>query len=122
MPVENNLADVPTCMDETHQIYFASDQTELDDVALQVIDAITEQAATCEYAAIEVIGHTDSIGSEDVNIRVSQRRADTVLEALLDAELAIDQIAIVAAGERGAKTEDDLIVPMNRRVEIRMIQ
>ncbi|MAT33714.1 MAG: hypothetical protein CMK06_00990 [Ponticaulis sp.] len=118
-PPPEEMAEAPQCFQETFQVYFASDQTTLDSQAGLVIDAIVEAAGTCKPNAIEVVGHADSIGSEDVNLRVSQRRADAVLQAILAEGLDIERIEIVAAGEKNALTEDDLIVPMNRRVEVR---
>lgn len=109
------------CPSDAFQIYFASDQTDLDDVALAVIENIGKTAKTCEPSAIEVTGHSDAIGSEAVNLRVSQRRADIVLKALLEADLNVERIAIVAEGEEGAVTEDDLLVPMNRRVTVQLV-
>lgn len=109
------------CLEDSYLVYFSSGETTLDKEAEAIIDAIVEQAGMCEPSAIEVIGHADAVGSEAVNVRVSQERADSVLEALLAENLNVPRIAISAAGERDALTEDDLIVPMNRRVEVRLI-
>lgn len=109
------------CPEKPFQVYFASDEKSLDNVAKAVIANIGDTALSCKPSAIEVTGHSDAIGSEAVNLRVSQQRADTVLAALLAANLEVDQISIVAAGERGAVTEDDLLVPMNRRVSVQLV-
>ena len=118
-PPPEAMADEPQCFQKTFQVYFASDQTTLDKQADLAIDAIVDAASTCKPGAIEVVGHADAIGSADVNLRVSQQRADAVLQAILEEGLDVGRIEIVAAGEQNALTEDDLIVPMNRRVEVR---
>ena len=109
------------CQADPFQVYFSSDETLMDGVAQAVIQSIADEAKRCEPSAIEVTGHSDSIGSDAVNLRVSQRRADSVLAALLEQDLDVERIAIVAAGERGAVTEDDLLVPMNRKVEVQLV-
>lgn len=112
------IADSSACSDKTFPVYFASDASSLDKAALTAIDTIIEEAKNCELAAVEVEGHTDSIGSEDINLRVSQQRADAVLKAILDADLDIERVAIIARGEEGAKTAGGLINPMNRKVNV----
>ncbi|MAK62538.1 MAG: hypothetical protein CMK09_16330 [Ponticaulis sp.] len=119
-PVEADTS--VSCLDDSYLVYFPSGQTDLDDEAIAIIEAIVEQAKACEPSAIEVVGYADAVGSEDVNIRVSQQRADAVLEALLAENLSVPRIAIAAAGEKDAMTEDDLIVPMARRVEVRLVR
>lgn len=111
----------PACKGETFQVYFGSDQKKLDPAGEDMIRLIVKQANACKPSAIEIVGHSDAIGSEDVNQRVSQDRADAVLEALLAADLEVERIAFAAAGETGALTEDNNMVPMNRRVEVRFV-
>lgn len=120
-PTAPTLAPVETasaCADRNFPIYFASDQTDLDATARQAIALAVEEAGNCELSAIEIIAQSDAIGSDTVNMSVSQERADAVLEALLAADLDVEQIAIVALGESNAVTEDNLINPMNRRVDV----
>lgn len=122
-PLEPVSEDIPkaVCLGKTYEVYFASDQKTLDKTALAVVDEIKEQANICKPKAIEIVGHSDPIGSEEVNLIVSQDRADAVLDALLEADLMVDRIAIAAAGERDAITENDTMVPMNRRVDVYFI-
>jgi len=70
---------------------------------------------------IEVAGHTDSIGSDEYNLKLSQKRAEAVKNVLID-KFGIDSNRIVAKGY-GEKYP---LVPnttatnraLNRRVEI----
>ncbi len=109
---------LPKCAGATYQIYFAPDKTSLDDTAKGVIAELSDHSGVCKPKAIEITGHTDSTGPQDVNLRISQARADAVLAAILEADLNIERIKIVAVGERDAITEDGLVVPNNRRVEV----
>ena len=120
-PTEPALAPTtatPLCADRNFPIYFASGETGLDSTAREAISVAIEEAGKCQLSAIEIIAQSDAIGSEAVNMSVSQERADAVLDALMDAELDVARIAIVAMGESNAITDDNLIKPMNRRVDV----
>jgi hypothetical protein len=71
-------------------------------------------------SSVSIVGHTDTTGSADYNMRLSQRRAEAVGQALLDAGVPADA---VVAGWRGqddlaVPTADNVAEPRNRRVEI----
>jgi OOP family OmpA-OmpF porin len=47
---------------------------------------------------VEIIGHTDSSGTEHINRRLGQKRADKVLQFLLSSGLLRTQLAAVSVG------------------------
>jgi outer membrane protein OmpA-like peptidoglycan-associated protein len=65
-------------------------------------------------------GHTDSRGSAEFNVDLSQRRAQAVREALIRQGITGDRIAAVGAGESYPLASNDTAAGMqlNRRVEI----
>jgi OOP family OmpA-OmpF porin len=69
-----------------------------------------------------VIGHTDRVGSEDANDRLSLARAQTVRELLAAMGVPRRQISVVGRGEREplVPTPDQVAEPRNRRVEIKL--
>ena len=117
-PVMQAEANTPVCADRNFPIYFASNETDLDEIAQDAIAIAVEAAESCDLSAIEIVAQSDALGSDTVNMTVSQERADNVLDALMAADLDVDRIAIVAMGETNAVTEDNLINPMNRRVDV----
>lgn len=69
--------------------------------------------------AIEVQGHTDNVGTDEANLRLSQSRADAVRDYLTGKGIALARVASVGFGESrpkasNATTEGQAI---NRRVE-----
>jgi outer membrane protein OmpA-like peptidoglycan-associated protein len=68
----------------------------------------------------EIEGHTDSAGSDDYNMTLSQRRADSVRGYLIDQGVLASQIFARGYGETRPKASND--TPdgrqINRRVEI----
>jgi outer membrane protein OmpA-like peptidoglycan-associated protein len=65
-------------------------------------------------------GHTDSVGGEDFNFSLSQRRADSVRNYLLSQGIASDRINATGKGEGSPVAGNDSSTgrQMNRRVEV----
>ncbi len=94
----------------------------------QELDAIAEQLANANKMAITVVGHTDRIGSDAANQLLSQRRAMTVRQYLVDR--GVPPMAITAEGRGESQpvkdceeqARDALIACLapNRRVEIQV--
>jgi len=72
---------------------------------------------------IEVVGHTDSIGSDAVNNRLSKERADSVAQYLVGQGVQQVRIETLGAGKAYpiADNSTDAGRAQNRRVEIRVI-
>ncbi|MDO9105936.1 MAG: OmpA family protein [Methylovulum sp.] len=75
-----------------------------------------------QYPQYKVLveGHTDSVGSEDFNQELSERRADAVQTALMQMNIGSDRVAMRGYGEGFpvASNENAGGRQLNRRVEI----
>ena len=69
----------------------------------------------------EVAGHTDAAGADDYNRTLSERRAQTVKQYLLDTGISSDRLEAVGYGEEKLLHKDRPMDAANRRVEIRNI-
>ena len=92
----------------------------------QFYPALNKVASTLrEYnqTIVEVSGHTDSIGSEAVNQRLSEQRAASVGNYLIGQGLQRERFEIVGMGKRYpvASNDTDAGRALNRRVEIRVL-
>ncbi|HET7707161.1 MAG TPA: OmpA family protein [Thermoanaerobaculia bacterium] len=69
---------------------------------------------------IEVDGHTDSVGSDDFNLDLSKRRANSVRDYLVDQGVASRHIVARGFGETQPKSTNETAAgrQLNRRVEI----
>ena len=70
---------------------------------------------------IEIEGHTDAIGSEEYNLKLSQARAESVCEYLKQSSIAPDRIIAVRGFGKSkpvASNDSDAGRQVNRRVEI----
>ena len=99
---------------------FIQGTTEVTAASRPVLDLIRKEVAARPGAAIEVVGHTDTVGSETDNDRLSERRAAEVVKALVRQGFAQDLLFAVGRGERELKvqTGDNVANEANRRVEV----
>jgi OOP family OmpA-OmpF porin len=95
-----------------------------DTAAGAIFDEIAVALKRCEAIAMEIGGHTDSQGREEMNAALSQERATAVLMALLDRRVAGVQFTAVGYGEAVPIAENDSEAgrETNRRIEIRLIR
>jgi OmpA-OmpF porin, OOP family len=97
---------------------FDSDELTAESKALlpQVLNAVKGHPVP----EVQVIGHTDTVGSSASNIALGRRRAEMIRKQLIDIGLDQKLIEIVSHGEADLliKTADEVPEPRNRRVEI----
>lgn len=63
-------------------INFPSGQSEIPETSMESLEKVSEIAKMLNAAEVKVEGHTDSIGSENVNKGISEKRAEAVAEYL----------------------------------------
>ena len=83
----------------------------------QIANALKDQRLSAANFVVE--GHTDAIGSENYNLSLSERRANSVTSYLLDRGVSSDKVTAVGIGESSPRA-NDAFDPTNRRVEIRI--
>jgi len=101
-------------------VYFALDSSALDAEATATLDDISAQYQSVVPPRVLVVGHTDTSGSTDYNIVLSERRAESVARALAARGIASEVMRLEAYGEERlmVPTPDGTVEPLNRRVEI----
>ena len=67
---------------------------------------------------VEVTGHTDATGGEELNEQLGQERANAVRNVLLEAGIPANALSSVSAGERHLLVKTSGPEPRNRRVEV----
>jgi OmpA-OmpF porin, OOP family len=100
---------------ESYRVAFDPGRTTLDARDLAVIDEAARAANLVRASRIEVVGFADRSGAPAYNQQLSERRAEAVATALLQA--GAPAAAIRARGEGGVGDPRD---PQSRRVEIRI--
>ena len=106
-------------------IYFDFDKIVIKDEAYTKLNKLEELLTKNPGLAMEVVGHTDSVGTKQYNLTLSQRRAKAVIEYLKGKGLDTSRLTPVGYGaERPLATNDDEREgrELNRRVEFNMLK
>jgi outer membrane protein OmpA-like peptidoglycan-associated protein len=101
-------------------LYFDQGTTALTPQSVAVLTDLRAEIASRSGPAVEVIGHTDTVGGEEDNDRLSQRRAEEVSNWLVSQGLDPTIMSASGRGERELKepTMDNIGNAANRRVEV----
>ncbi len=101
-------------------VTFGLNQTTLTEEDRRVIAQAADDYRRTGSARITVTGYTDTSGSANYNLGLSQRRAEIVAEQLEAEGVPATSIVTVGRGEENllAPTADGVSEPRNRRVEI----
>ncbi|GAA2240378.1 hypothetical protein GCM10010413_47870 [Promicromonospora sukumoe] len=109
---QEDLVEIPN-------ITFVTDSARLTKDGRRVVREAAEVLAEHPEVEVRVEGHTDSVGSDEHNQRLSERRAEQVVDELVDLGVERDRLTWKGFGE-----SDPLVVPRtfedlekNRRVE-----
>ena len=101
-------------------LYFSTGTTRLTKKSLKLVPKIIATIEERKSKDISVTGHTDSVGSERLNRRLSFRRAKQMAGILADKGIDPSILEITYHGEGNplVPTPDGVAEPRNRRVEV----
>ncbi|AOB27742.1 MULTISPECIES: outer membrane protein OmpA [Bordetella] len=103
--------------------FFDFDKSTLKPEGRQLLDQVAQQAGTIDLETIIAVGHTDSIGTEAYNQKLSERRAASVKAYLVSKGIDPNRIYTEGKGElqpiASNKTREGRA--QNRRVEIEIV-
>ncbi len=112
-------APAPIAQAQAFVVYFPFDESVLTSDAQAIVQQAA-QAAQQGPTSIRVVGHTDTSGSSDYNLRLSERRAKAVADALMGLGVQGSQMQVSWVGktELAVPTPDGVKEPLNRRATI----
>ena len=101
-------------------LYFDQGTTNLTPQSQAILSDVRQELASRSGAEIEITGHTDTVGSESDNDRLSASRAEEVLNWLVSQGFDRSAMSAVGRGERelAKPTSDNVSNTANRRVEL----
>lgn len=104
-------------------ITFGFDSSALSSQSGPVLDRLASTLNDYPQTIIEVAGHTDSVGSDQYNQNLSERRAQAVASYLSSRGVSMQRMIVVGAGESRpvASNDTDYGRAQNRRVEITLV-
>ncbi|NCG19316.1 MAG: OmpA family protein, partial [Rhodobacterales bacterium] len=107
------------------QILFEFDRDQIKEESLALVDEISATLLSHpELTSIEVQGHSDSRGNSAYNRKLSQRRVDSVVAALVNLGVAVERLKPVGYGEDIpiASNSSDEGRAKNRRVQFIILE
>lgn len=117
-------SDLEASLNGLEPIQFASGSAIVQPASESILDEAAELLTANPDVALEIGGHTDSLGGDEANQTLSEARAQAVLDALVQRGVTND-LSAVGFGERRLKVSPDEDDPAaqqeNRRIEFRII-
>jgi OOP family OmpA-OmpF porin len=110
---------------ETRGVMFAFNSSALSNAAAGTLENIANSVAGMQGGyMLELEGFTDSVGSEQYNIGLSQRRAESVQRYLVGKNIPPYRISIVGLGKQNPVADNKTRQgrDQNRRVEVRVLK
>lgn len=103
-----------------NEVTFEVDKTDLSDGAKRVLQSVALVAKEYDKTRLNVIGYTDSSGSDSYNLRLSQVRANEVSSYLMGQNIASNRVKSKGMGEASPIATNATVEgrALNRRVEI----
>ncbi|MCA9705955.1 MAG: OmpA family protein [Myxococcales bacterium] len=131
----NGIEDEDGCPDELPDevksfegvikgIYFDTGKATIRKNSRRMLDSAVKLLQKYPQLRIEISGHTDSKGSHDDNVKLSQDRADSVKQYMVDAGIEEGRMTTRGAGpdEPIADNGNKRGRSLNRRIEFKVIQ
>jgi OOP family OmpA-OmpF porin len=108
---------------EDNKITFDPGSVQINQEAGLILDRIAEILPNCRHVRMEISGHTDSQGREQMNLGLSQSRAEAVLNGLLARRVLVSNLTAQGYGESDpiASNETEEGRERNRRIEFRLL-
>jgi outer membrane protein OmpA-like peptidoglycan-associated protein len=101
-------------------IYFDTGKSDLKPESEQAVGEIVKLLKNEAALNVYVVGHTDNVGALDANMKLSQSRADAVLQALVRGGIGASRLKAFGNGPYAPVTSNDSDEgkAKNRRVEL----
>ncbi len=125
--IERNLELVPIEKGEVvrlNNIFFDYDKATLKEESFPELNRVVKFLNDNPNVEIEIDGHTDSRGSDEYNLALSENRSKSVADYLVSKGISQDRLTYKGYGESRplADNETDEGREMNRRVEFRIMK
>lgn len=114
------LEDESLKIDVSSEVSFDFARADLKPAFRPTLDKVASVINKYNRTVVTVVGHTDNVGSDAYNQRLSEQRAQRVVDYFVRQGVDARRLTVVGAGEREPRTSNDTESgrQLNRRVEI----
>ncbi len=104
-------------------IFYATESYELEDVSRTELNRVYDFLLLNPAIGVEISGHTDNTGSPEHNQVLSEQRAQSVVDYLVDRGIETDRLKASGYGETLAVSDNDTEEgrALNRRTELKIV-
>ncbi|MCB1803535.1 MAG: OmpA family protein, partial [Gammaproteobacteria bacterium] len=122
--LEAPVAEEVDVVSLSSDVLFEFDKYDIRPEFTDELDAAADLLKANPDVTVRIDGHTDSIGTEEYNQGLSERRANAVADYLAKAGIARDRMTVAGFGESQPIASNDTPEgrAQNRRVDIDLIQ
>jgi len=119
-PIEKDIKKLKAQYNNLDLIYFPTNKADVKAEDAIVLDAVISILEKYENLKVSLTGHTDNVGSESSNERLSERRVKAAKKYLVKKGVSEERISTGAYGETKPRASNDTEEgrAQNRRVEI----
>lgn len=124
----DSLSNTVANLDNYHpvvetSVHFGFDKANLTSKAKEALDQLLAEVPNTKGYIVVVEGDTDSVGSEGYNYKLSERRADSVVQYLSEKSVPAHKIYVIGLGKDKAAAPNSTKAgrAQNRRVEVRLM-
>ena len=102
-----------------HIIYFDFDKSNLSEISKNKIQIFLDKVRD-KIKNYIIVGHTDTKGTKEYNLNLSQKRALAIKDILIEMGIKKENLRVLGKGEEmlAVPTKDEVKHPANRRAEI----
>ena len=121
---EYTLTIEPTKVYTLRNVHFDTGKATLKPESFTALNDLVEVMKNKRKMVIEIAGHTDDVGDDDSNLKLSQARAETVKNYLVGKGIAKERVQAKGYGETqpAADNNSEKGKQENRRTEVRIIK
>lgn len=114
------LEDESLKIDVSSEVSFDFGKADLKPAFIPTLDKVSGLIRKYDRTVVHVIGHTDSVGSDAYNQRLSEQRAERVAQYFAGSGIPWQRLSTEGRGEREPRASNDTEAgrQLNRRVEI----
>jgi outer membrane protein OmpA-like peptidoglycan-associated protein len=105
-------------------VHFDSGKSTLRPESFEALNDLAEVMGFKKKMIVEIAGHTDDVGDDVANLKLSQARAETVVKYLIGKGISKDRLTAKGYGETepAADNSNEEGRQLNRRTEVRIIK
>lgn len=108
---------------ELKGVTFETGKSELRPGSFEILNSTVKGLQKFDSVKVEIQGHTDNVGGEEYNMKLSQDRANAVRDYLVSKGIKAERISAVGYGYSSPRADNDSESgrAQNRRIEISIV-